>query len=246
MYKYTHQFFYVTISTGLGVWFWTLWLEYQNRVNKMRAIGPTINQYTFPAGLMSGLQKYTRAFWKESLPLFDQFKSPFFFFVTKRFTMINVNDPTLFNEICTRKQEFFPKAVKLYDALRIFGDNIVTTDGDIWKRHRRCASAAFSETNNRLVHETTISTLKAMFESWSSKKDMKGQMKVHVLADATQLTLAVISSAAFGMKIQVFDSTEHGSSAVSNSIDSSSVITDGVIRKNHSTKNPKFKLTFTR
>jgi hypothetical protein len=40
-----------------------------------------------------------------------------------------------------------------------FGDNIVTTDGDVWKRHRACATSAFSESNNRLVHLTTISTV---------------------------------------------------------------------------------------
>ena len=171
----------ITIATYLVIWLCSIWFEYQNRVNKMRKNGPTINQYTSPFGIFSGLQKYSRSFWKEALPLFQQFNSPYFFFVTQKLTMMNVNDPFLFQEICVRKQEFFPKAIKLYDVLRIFGDNIVTTDGEVWKRHRRCASAAFSETNNQLVHETAISTLKSMFASWSLKeKDSKGSIKVRV------------------------------------------------------------------
>jgi Cytochrome P450 len=227
---------YLILPTGLVIWISSIWFKYQKKISKARALGPTLNQYTNPFGVCSGLQKYTRDFWKEAPTIFGEMKSSLFFFVTGQYTLVHTNDAKLFHEVCKGKQECFPKAVALYDVLRIFGENVVTTDGDIWKRHRRCASAAFSETNNRLVHDTSLSTVAAMFESWSKRKDDKGSTKVHILADATQLTLAIISSAAFGMKIQVFDSGKAGSSAVNGAVDLPA----------SSSGKSKFKLTFTR
>lgn len=202
----------VALPAGVAAWAALVYFRYRRQVAKMRALAPTLNQITSPFGLLSGLQRYDRDIWKESPQIFDSLKSPLFFFVTASGCTAHVNDAALFHEVCKKKQAYFPKAVELYDVLRIFGENIVTTAGETWKRHRRCASAAFSELNNQLVFETTVATIKSMFESWDQMKDDNGQREVCVLADATQLTLAIISSAAFGMKIEAFGSSAEGSS----------------------------------
>lgn len=178
----------------------------------MRSTAPTLNQFTSPFGLFSGLQSYDRDIWKKAPSIFKELNSPLFFFVTASGCSANVNDAALFHEVCKKKEVCFPKAVELYDVLRIFGENIVTTAGETWRRHRRCASAAFSELNNHLVFETSVATIRAMFESWDQAQDEHGQRKVWVLADATQLTLAIIASAGFGMKIEAFGSAAEGSS----------------------------------
>ena len=39
----------------------------------------------------------------------------------------------------------FPKPVEHYGILKFFGNNIVTTEFDEWKRYRKIAAPAFSE-----------------------------------------------------------------------------------------------------
>ena len=39
----------------------------------------------------------------------------------------------------------FPKPVEMYDVLKFFGSNIVTSEFDEWKQHRKVAAPAFSE-----------------------------------------------------------------------------------------------------
>ena len=44
----------------------------------------------------------------------------------------------------------FPKAIKQYELLNVFGKNIVTTDGDEWKHIRKVVAPAFSEVRNSI------------------------------------------------------------------------------------------------
>lgn len=57
----------------------------------------------------------------------------------------------------------FPKPVGDYAFLRIFGDNIVASEGDDWKRYRRVSAPAFSEKNNKLVWDETVKIMQSMF-----------------------------------------------------------------------------------
>ena len=45
----------------------------------------------------------------------------------------------------------FPKPLWVYEMLGFFGGNIVTTEFDEWKRHRKIAAPAFSEVMNRVL-----------------------------------------------------------------------------------------------
>ena len=42
----------------------------------------------------------------------------------------------------------FPKPVKLYKVLSVFGGNIASSEGEEWKRYRTIAAPAFSEVRN--------------------------------------------------------------------------------------------------
>jgi cytochrome P450 len=39
----------------------------------------------------------------------------------------------------------FPKPVYQYEAIDAFGRNIVTTEDEVWNRHRKIVAPAFSE-----------------------------------------------------------------------------------------------------
>lgn len=45
----------------------------------------------------------------------------------------------------TKLRARFPKPVKHYEPMNIYGKNIVSTEGDDWKKYRKIAAPAFSE-----------------------------------------------------------------------------------------------------
>ncbi|EKM52717.1 uncharacterized protein PHACADRAFT_149600 [Phanerochaete carnosa HHB-10118-sp] len=54
---------------------------------------------------------------------------------------------------------------------RIFGGNIIASEGDEWKRHRKVAAPPFSERNNRLVWDETVKIANVFFENvWGPQK----------------------------------------------------------------------------
>ena len=42
----------------------------------------------------------------------------------------------------------FPKPLQGYQVFKFFGENVVVTDFDEWKRHRKIVAPAFSEVRN--------------------------------------------------------------------------------------------------
>jgi cytochrome P450 len=83
----------------------------------------------------------------------------------------------------------------MYKSVSIFGPNIVASEFDEWKRHRRIAAPSFSEKNNRLVYEETTRIVTELFQLWSEN----GNGRVVEVENAVHLTsnlaLMVISSA---------------------------------------------------
>jgi cytochrome P450 len=76
----------------------------------------------------------------------------------------------------------FPKDLVLYrrpklfltdvvEVLNIYGRNILTTEGQEWRLHRKITSRPFSEKNNQLVHEETVRQTTQMMASWESKAE---------------------------------------------------------------------------
>ncbi|PVF98541.1 cytochrome P450 [Serendipita vermifera] len=100
----------------------------------------------------------------------------------------------------TSNRALFPKPVQAYRSIAVFGPNIVTTEFDDWKRHRRIAAPSFSERNNRLVFDATSEIVNELFEYWS-KQFGTGPVKLDDAVDMTaKLALMVISAAAFGKR----------------------------------------------
>jgi len=53
-----------------------------------------------------------------------------------------------------------------------FGPNLVASEHDEWRRHRRIAGPSLSESNNRLVWESSVEVVLGYFNKWI--RDGKG------------------------------------------------------------------------
>ncbi|KAG8687554.1 hypothetical protein FRC11_006996 [Ceratobasidium sp. 423] len=94
----------------------------------------------------------------------------------------------------------FKKHAYDYRMLTIFGKNLLSAEGDEWKRQRRIVAPVFSEKNNRLV----LSSAKWFVDQMTNEWDHKTATHVQdVDSDITmQITLCVIAKAGFGQDIE--------------------------------------------
>lgn len=107
------------------------------------------------------------------------------------------------SQITTRKNDF-PKPLEVYESIRIYGNNVVTSEGQVWRHHRKIASPPFSEKNNHLVWTETLEQGQAMINGWFDGNTAKTESNtIYTLADdAMRLSLHVISRAGFGVRLQ--------------------------------------------
>ena len=92
-----------------------------------------------------------------------------------------------------------------YEALAMYGPNMVGLEGAEWKRHRAIAKTAFNEANNAFVWQETIRIVNEWFieidDKAASSTDVEGSStttNVDLCRDLTRATLLVIASAGFG------------------------------------------------
>lgn len=110
-------------------------------------------------------------------------------------------DADVVSQITTRRNDF-PKALEVYDSIKIFGNNVVTSEGQLWKHHRKITQPPFSEKNNHLVWTETLGQCQTMVDSWfGGNKEVS--TSIYTLADdAMRLSLHVISRAGFGVRLE--------------------------------------------
>jgi len=91
------------------------------------------------------------------------------------------------------------KQTENYELLGFFGQNIFTTEGDQWLRHRTVARKAFGEKNNALMWTETVASLQEWFEDWDTQIAEHSSATVNITDAMRDITLAIIASAGFGM-----------------------------------------------
>ncbi|KIO18583.1 hypothetical protein M407DRAFT_31774 [Tulasnella calospora MUT 4182] len=106
-----------------------------------------------------------------------------------------VADPVSIKTI-TGNRILFPKPLELYSALTLYGTNLVTTEGNLWSRHRRLVNPSFQETSIRYVWEQTVRIVNEMFDDWGESP----QHVNNVCALTKDIALLVIGAVAFGRK----------------------------------------------
>ena len=60
-------------------------------------------------------------------------------------------DADVITEMVGTRRNDFPKPSHFYRSVNIYGKNVVSSEGALWRQHRRITSPPFTEKNNHLV-----------------------------------------------------------------------------------------------
>ncbi|KZV68494.1 cytochrome P450 [Peniophora sp. CONT] len=106
-------------------------------------------------------------------------------------------DPDAIKEVTSNRTRFV-KPVEVYESICLYGSNIVASEGEEWKRHRKITAPAFSERNNRLVWDETVRIVDdLMNDIWQNAPTVT----VNDAVDFTiPIAIFVISAAGFGQR----------------------------------------------
>ncbi|EXJ94703.1 hypothetical protein A1O1_03100 [Capronia coronata CBS 617.96] len=136
-----------------------------------------------------------------SIEVFQRVGADTFLVVSPGGIMMHTAEPAVISQITTRRNDF-PKPTAIYRSLDIYGKNVVSSEGQMWRQHRKATSPPFTEKNNHLVWAESIDQASAMLGSWVGP-DGKGDRTVdRVMDDTMRLSLYVISRAGFGRKLE--------------------------------------------
>ncbi|KAL7930818.1 cytochrome P450 [Trichoderma chlorosporum] len=101
----------------------------------------------------------------------------------------------------TLKRELFPKWTAVYSILRQFGENVLTTEGSIWRMHRKVTSASFNERNAALVFREAIAQTQGLLRMWTGPTGTRTEPLKSLQQDTMKLALNIISYVGFGMRL---------------------------------------------
>ncbi len=93
--------------------------------------------------------------WKRRYEPFAKRGVDTFLTVSPERTVLNTAEASVITQITNRRNDF-PKALEVYDSLKIYGENVVVVEGQRWRHHRKIVSPPFSENNNGLVWQETL------------------------------------------------------------------------------------------
>ncbi|KAK5192689.1 putative P450 monooxygenase [Exophiala xenobiotica] len=136
-----------------------------------------------------------------SIEIFQRVGSDTFLIVSPGGIMMHTADPGAIHQITTRRNDF-PKPTAIYRSVDIYGKNVVSTEGAMWRQHRKATSPPFTEKNNHLVWAESIDLANAMLASWTGPDGQGTKTVDRVMDDTMRLSLYVISRAGFGRKLQ--------------------------------------------
>lgn len=146
--------------------------------------------------------------WNE---LYEKVGSDVISFTSLTDASVMVADPEAAKKVTSNRAQF-PKQTGVYDILKLFGENVLTTTGNRWKTHRQITSPTFSESLLRLVHEQTIFHTQNMTRYWFDVLGSKdGQDKhadgvaVRIDKDLIKLALFIFAGAGFGVTLPHWD-----------------------------------------
>ncbi|KAI0544443.1 cytochrome P450 [Xylaria curta] len=112
--------------------------------------------------------------------------------------MMHTANPEVIHDITSRREDF-PKPTEYYKILSMFGHNVVTTEGAVWRMHRKVTSPSFNEKNSALVFRAAIDQAQGMTDYWlKTQKDGGFHTVEH---DTMSLALNIISYAGFGLRL---------------------------------------------
>ncbi|KLU93172.1 hypothetical protein MAPG_12109, partial [Magnaporthiopsis poae ATCC 64411] len=121
--------------------------------------------------------------------------------------MLYTRSPDVIQRIMSRREDF-TKPTYLYQLIARYGDNVVTTEGAVWRMHRRATRIIFSEKLVTRAFAEAIRQTEAMVRHWGNKNKNNGDGSNDVITatvqdlarDTMTLALNTIGSVGFGMR----------------------------------------------
>lgn len=132
--------------------------------------------------------------------VFDHMGSNVFLVVSPGRVACYVSDPDVIQQITTRRADF-PKPVELYKGVDIFGKSVVSTEGMIWRHHRKLTSPSFTEKSNMMVWKESLHQGQAMVDSFLPAGQPTSAPTLDLGAASMHLSLHVIARAGFGVHL---------------------------------------------
>lgn len=157
-----------------------------------KTFAPILDRY-LPFGLNYFLL-YTRPSWPYRTKLHERY-GPAFFIISPGETELIIADAAAAEEVLTRSKKDFVKPIETYKVLNIFGENLVSVNGEKWQRHRLITTPPFNERNSDLVWRESVAQAAAMLQSWVGAKE-RGVDSTN--DDTMTLALNVLMSAGLG------------------------------------------------
>ena len=102
----------------------------------------------------------------------------------------------------TRRHNDFPKPTELYWPMNLFGRNVLTTEGVVWRFNRKFISPAFNNNVDKLVWTQSLYHARAMLDAWIGDSRRSSTL-VTTAADTLTLSFNVICGAGFGLQLQL-------------------------------------------
>ncbi|EJD35890.1 cytochrome P450 [Auricularia subglabra TFB-10046 SS5] len=215
---------------GLALFFLVCrWLDFRARV---RAVGPDLpgfrlllaTRFPLPWKRWKGVSSSMAWAWDRRFENYRMFGCNIYTTVAAFPSLrsgVHIADPAVVREM-TISRTRFPKPVKLYHMVSVFGPNILVSgmEFDEHKKFRKTVAPSFSEVslaslrwhadssaaqrNNKLVWDETVSTMQDMFETleWKDKEVVEFDHAVEV---TLPITLFVIGAAGFGRQVSWAD-----------------------------------------
>ncbi|KAK4229610.1 cytochrome P450 [Podospora fimiseda] len=134
---------------------------------------------------------------------FDRLGAETFICVSPGGLLLFTEDAEVIHQI-TQRREAFPKDIALYRVLAIFGENVLTTEGPGWRRHRKLTAASFNEKNAASTFSESIKQTQGLLSFWlGSEGEEKGTTKSITSLEHDTLTWAlnIISYVGFGLRL---------------------------------------------
>ncbi|KAL8819267.1 MAG: hypothetical protein Q9223_002256, partial [Gallowayella weberi] len=138
--------------------------------------------------------------WRTQYSAFHELACDNFLLVSPARIFFNTADAAVIDQITTRRNDF-PKPVEVYGSLDLYGKNVVTTEGSLWKHHRKTVSPPFNEKNNRMVWIESLRQAQSMVKAWMADRPESSPTLLTVAEDCMRLSLYVISCAGFGVRV---------------------------------------------
>ncbi|KAF8605416.1 cytochrome P450 [Ceratobasidium sp. AG-I] len=192
----------VALSITLA-WIVNRWMRYQKELSRVHRI-PGMRLLFDPYSLIGFLSPPVKGIFLGSTFQWDMKDSLFQKLGSEIYSLVgilngtpgyHISDPNIIKQIVAPRSAF-TKRTEDYASLRGFGDNLLTTEGEQWKRQRRICAPAFSDRNNRLAWKTATEFTDEIMSTWSDNESTKIPDFCHDIS--LPFDLCVIAKAGFG------------------------------------------------